>query len=132
MHSERDIYAHQLYSTALRENARLAKAKITTVDEFDSNSQIYINVFERKSRLSAFADITVGDDNTSVVNDKDSGADYLSKESDDSDRLFEDFGEIAIKAPTLHKRKTGKGAQKKRIVLQEVHTSSQGKNFNNI
>lgn len=109
----------------------MAKAKIATVDEFDSNSQIYINVFERKSRLSVFAGITVGDD-TSCANDKDSGADYLSKGTDESDRLFEDFGEIAIKAPTLHKRKTGKGAQKKRIVLQEVQSSSSAKNFNNI
>lgn len=57
MHSERDVYGDQLYTAVLRENARLAKAKTTTVDEFDSNSQIYINVFDRKSRLSCFSDI---------------------------------------------------------------------------
>lgn len=128
MHSERNIYGNQLYTTVLRENARLAKAKITTVDEFDSNSQIYINVFERKSRLSVFANIAGGED-TSFANDKDAGSDFLSKGSDESDRLFEDFGEIALKAPTLTKKKTGKGAHKKKIVLQEVSSSSNNKNF---
>lgn len=57
MHSERDVYVNQRHSTVLRENARLAKAKVTTVDEFECDAQIYINVFERKSRLPCFANI---------------------------------------------------------------------------
>ena len=57
MHSERDVYAKQSYTATLRENARLALAKTQIVDEFDSNSQIYINVFESKSRLSCFVEI---------------------------------------------------------------------------
>lgn len=69
MHSERDIYDHQLYDTVLRENSRLARAKINTVDEFDNNAQIYINVFECKSRLSCFSEIT--DEDASIA-DKDS------------------------------------------------------------
>lgn len=38
MHAERDIYGAQLYQTVLRENSRLARAKINTVEEFDSNA----------------------------------------------------------------------------------------------
>lgn len=110
MHSERDIYGDQLYTTALRENSRLAKAKITTVDEFDSNAQIYINVFERKSRLSCFNEITEDVD--------DEVCDFLSKESDESDKFFEDFGIIA--KTTQIKKRTGK-QQKKKTVVQEPH-----------
>lgn len=58
MHSERDVYASQSYTAVLRENARLASLKTATIDEFESNSQIYINVFERKSRLACFAEIS--------------------------------------------------------------------------
>lgn len=32
MHSERDIYGGQLYQTVLRENTRLAKAKMAKVE----------------------------------------------------------------------------------------------------
>lgn len=62
MHSERDIYSNQKYTTVLRENARLAQAKINTVDEFDNNAQIYLNVFERKCRLSVFAEVAGADE----------------------------------------------------------------------
>jgi len=106
MHSERDVHSEQLYSTVLRENARLAKAKITTVDEFDSNSQIYINVFERKSRLSCFAGIT--------EDAEDEVCDFLSKESDESDKLFEDFGMIA--KTTQIKKRPGKQQKKKTVI----------------
>ena len=52
MHSERDVYAAQTYVTVLRENGRLAKAKACALE--DLNSQIYINVFQKKARLSCF------------------------------------------------------------------------------
>ena len=56
MHSERDVNAEQSFQTVLRENARLAYEKAKAVD--DANSQVYINVFTRKSRLSCFSGLT--------------------------------------------------------------------------
>ena len=39
----------------MRENGRLAKAKASALE--DLNSQIYINVFARKNRLTCFASL---------------------------------------------------------------------------
>jgi len=115
MHSERDVYAEQSYTTVLRENARLAKAKTSTVDEFESNSQIYINVFERKSRLSCFADISEEPEYTLTTGEKEQNFDILSDDS--SDRVFEDFGELAMKVTSISKKKSGRGQNKKKLVV---------------
>jgi len=84
--------------------------KTDTIDEFDSNSQIYINVFERKARLACFGDIH--DETESFSAEKEiNNMDILS---DDSDKVIEDFGELMKTVTTLTKKKVGKGASKKR------------------
>jgi len=124
MHSERDIYATQDYSTVLRENSRLATAKITTVNEVDANSQIYINVFERRGRLSCFAEIC---EEGSISDEKcESGmqnqicyiSEYLSKDSDEStDKLFEDFG--VVMTEQKKKKRPGKATKKRKIIQSD-------------
>jgi hypothetical protein len=103
----------------LNENKRLAHAKISTVDEVDNNAQIYINVFERKSRLSCFADISEEPEVFSAEKEMNT-SDVLS---DDSEKTFEDFGELMKTVTTLSKKKTGKGAHKKKMVLQDMSKS---------
>lgn len=93
MHSERDIYGNQKYSTMLSENSRLAKAKTDKTVETSVSTQIYINIFSGKSRLSCFENITEEDnsDGNSVTQD------VLSKNSiTDNNKLFDDFGDIPI------------------------------------
>jgi len=90
--------------------------KTDTIDEFDSNSQIYINVFERTTRLGCFAEIHEEVEPISAEKEL-NNFDILS---DDSEKNFEDFGEImkTVKTvTTLSKKKTGKGGQKKKMVL---------------
>lgn len=65
MHSERDIYSNQKYSTVVSENSRLAKAKTDKAVETSASTQIYINIFSGKSRLSCFENITE-EDNSDV------------------------------------------------------------------
>lgn len=115
MHSERDVYGEQSYTAVLRENARLAKAKTTTVDEFDSNSQIYINVFERKKRLSCFAEIS--EEVEFIAPEKESNCvDVLS---DDSEKGF-DFCDLMKTVKSVTKKvKSGKAGSKKKMVLQD-------------
>jgi len=81
MHSERDIYGDQSYQTVLRENTRLAKAKMAKVEvDVDASAQVYINVFSStKSRLSCFANIAAEDDfDFKPEPIADTGADFLS------------------------------------------------------
>lgn len=81
MHSERDIYGDQSYQTVLRENTRLAKAKMAKVEvDIDASAQVYINVFSStKSRLSCFANIAAEDDlDFKPEPITDTGADFLS------------------------------------------------------
>jgi len=40
--------------------------------------------------------------------------------SDDSDKVFEDFGELMKTVKTVSKKSKGKGAPKKRIVQQDM------------
>lgn len=123
MHAERDVYGEQSYETVLRENARLAKAKTTAIE--DSNSQIYINVFERKTRLSCFVELEEEPEFTFDSADKDCSCDILS---DDSDRLFEDFG-VASKTQMI-KMKSTKKAPKKKVVLQDLSKSASSGTLN--
>lgn len=90
--------------------------KTDTIDEFDSNSQIYINVFERTSRLACFSEIHEDAEPTSAEKEM-NNFDILS---DDSEKAFEDFGDLmnTVKTvTTLTKKKAGKGAHKKKMVL---------------
>jgi len=40
--------------------------------------------------------------------------------SDDSDKVFEDFGDLMKTVTTQTKKKSGRGAPKKRMVLQDL------------
>lgn len=103
----------------MRENARLAKSKTSTIDEFESNSQIYINVFERKGRLQCFSDVS--EDGESLTTEKEmNNSDILS---DDSDKVFENFGDLMKTVTTLTKKKSGRGAPKKKMILQDLSKS---------
>lgn len=84
----------------LSENSRLAKAKTDKTVETSASTQIYINIFSGKSRLSCFENITEEDnsDGNSATQD------VLSKNSiTDNNKLFDDFGDIPIK---ISKKKT--------------------------
>lgn len=89
--------------------------KTDTIDEFDSNSQIYINVFERTSRLPCFSEIHEDTEPTRTEKEM-NNLDILSDDSE----ACEDFGNLmkTVKAETiLPKKKPGKGAYKKKMVL---------------
>lgn len=56
--------------------------------------------------------------------------------SDDSDKAFEDFGDLMKTVTTLTKKKSGKGAPKKKMILQDLSktfgisfNTSKAKNF---
>jgi len=121
MHSERDIYGSQNYSTILSENSRLAKAKTDKTVETSGSTQIYINIFSGKSRLSCFDNITE-EDNSDVISNT---QDVLSKNSitSDNNKLFDDFGDIPIK---ISKKKNK--VQKKSKFVQNSKIAP--KNFN--
>jgi hypothetical protein len=103
----------------LRENSRLAKSKTSTIDEFESNSQIYINVFERKTRLACFSEI-IEDTEVFSAEKEMNTVDILS---DDSDKVFEDFGDLMKTVTTLTKKKSGKNAPKRKMILQDLSKS---------
>ena len=94
MHSDRDVYSQQSYTTVLRENGRLAKAKTCALDD-DLNSQIYINVFAKKTRLRCFAALADEDEHS------------------DEARTFPTM----VTPKVNSKKKTGKGSHKKKMIL---------------
>lgn len=99
----------------LRENARLAALKIQTIDEFESNSQIYINVFERKTRLQCFQEISEEPETFSAEKEMNNSG-FLSDDSGES------FSDLMKTVTTLTAKKSGKGAPKKKMVLQDMST----------
>lgn len=104
MHSERNIYANQRYTTVLEENARLAKEKMNKIDlDPEGSGNVYINVFATKSRLSCFANITTENEYEFNSEAKEC-SDTLSKDSSDSGKLFEDFSEIFMKQIPMMKK----------------------------
>lgn len=70
------------------------------VDDLD---QIYINVFSAKPRLSVFSTICTESEYDYVPASNQTAAEFLSSDSlgSDSDKLFEDFGDIAMKQTPL-------------------------------
>lgn len=87
MHSERDIYGNQTYQTVLTECSRLAKAKTDKVIDTGNSTQIYINIFAGKRRLSCFENM----DEETEVSEK---QDVLSNSSTEKNKLFDDFNNI--------------------------------------
>jgi len=110
MHSERDIYENQRYTTVLAENTRLAREKMTKVDlDPEASGNVYVNVFTTKSRLSCFSNITAAENECDYNSEVISRSDVLSKSSGcESDKLYEDFGAIAMKQIPIKKNKSKK------------------------
>lgn len=85
------------------------------VDELD---QIYINVFTTKPRLNVFANICTENEEHVPTPINQTSAEILSSDSpgSDSDKLFEDFGDIAMNQTPLMSKKNK--SQKKKIVVK--------------
>jgi len=137
MHSDRDIYEHQRYTTVLSENSRLAKEKMAKVDlDPEASGNVYINVFTTKSRLSCFANITDANENefpceynSEKFSIKHNNSDVLSKDSAaDSNKLFADFDIKPQMIPMLKKTKSSK---RRRVMNEpdEEPIESTGKKF---
>ena len=93
--------------------------------DLDDIDQIYINVFSAKSRLSCFANIANADADYDIISSVESrhAAEVLSSDSSDSDKIYEDFGAMAMEQVPLQNKKN-KSNKKKQIVKnsEEVHS----------
>jgi hypothetical protein len=94
---------------------------------------MYINVFATKSRLSVFTNITGAEVDHEEISSGDSAtaAEILSADSfgSDSDKIFEDFGDIAMKQTPMAKKKNK--SSKKVVVKHEDLKVNINKNFFN-
>lgn len=75
-------------------------------------------MFECKSRLSCFVNISEEPEYTLNTREKEQNSDILSDDS--SDKVFEDFGELALKVAKFSKKKSNRAQNRKKLVVQEA------------